>query len=355
MNMSGDFLTSRQYLAEKDSELFLIFNLGEKNYAIHAEKIVEIVQLPALTVLERFPEYIIGLLNLRGQIISVVDFTKLLGLEPQNYTPEHQVLIIECEKRTIGIIVSSIKDVTRLDRKFFTPLPYKSHDGIISGIYKHNDSMTALLDINLIMESVENVEVHSSEIPQKITIPREYCAQDPAVKNKLIKRAEKLQKEVRVVTGNLNYQENYFVSFCLDKEIYAINLKYVKEITKLKLVNMVSVPCVPDFITGIINLRGEFITIVDIKYFLQIPKTSISDKTKIIVVKISDIQVGLLVDDVFDIESIPTEKMNLNIQSKYEKNKYTLAEVLLPDEKIMSIFDMKKFIEDERLFIEDSI
>ncbi len=353
--MSGNFLTSRQLLQEKDSELFLIFNLGEKNYAIPAEKIMEIVQLPALTIIEKFPEYIIGLLNLRGQIISVVDFIKLLGLEPETYTPEHQVLILECEKRAIGIIVSSIKDVTRLDKKGFTPLPYKSHDGIISGIYKHNDTMTALLDINLIMESVEKVEVHSSEIPDKISIPREYCTQSPEVKNKLIKRAEKLQKEVRVVTGNLNYQENYFISFCLNKEIYAINLKYVKEITKLKLVNMVAVPCVPEFITGIINLRGEFITIVDIKYFLQVPKTRISEKTKIIVVKISDIQVGILVDEVFDIENIPNERMNLNIQSKYEKNKYTLAEVLQPDERIISIFDMKRFIEDERLFIEDSI
>lgn len=355
MEISGDLLTSRLLIEEKDSELFLIFNLSEKNYAIPAAKIREIVQLPALTVIEKFPEYIIGLLNLRGQIISVVDLTKLLGIEPKPYTTDYQVLILECETKCIGIIVSSIKDVTRLDKKCFAPLPYKSNERIISGIYKHKDALTALVDIDLVLDSVENVDINPSEILNKLTVPEEHYPTDPISKNKLIKRAEKLQKEVRVVTGNLNYQENYFISFCLDKEIYAINLKYVKEITKLKLVNMVSVPCVPEFITGIINLRGEFITIVDIKYFLQISKTPVSDKTKIVVVKISDIQVGILVDDVFDIENIPTERMNLNIQSKYEKSRYTLAEVLLSDDKIMSIFDMKKFVEDERLFIEDSI
>ncbi len=111
----------------------------------------------------------------------------------------------------------------------------------------------------------------------------------------------------------------------------------------------------PFLIVGIINLRGEFITIVDIKYFLQINKTPVSDRTKIIVVSISDIQIGILVDDVFDIENISTDKMNLNSQSKYEKNKFTSAEVLLPNNRVMSVFDLRRCIEDERLFIEDSI
>ncbi len=355
MTMSGNFITSPRLIEEKDSELFLIFNLREKTYAIPAETVKEIVQLPALTVIERFPEYIIGLLNLRGQIISVIDPLRLLGLETQACNPDYQVLIIECGQKALGILVSAIKDVTRLDKKCFNPLPYRSQEGIISGIYKHNENLIALLDIDLIMETVENIELSPSDISARVSVPESYCPADPALRTKLLKRAEKLQKEARVVTGSLDYHENYFISFTLDNEIYAINLKYVKEISKLKLVNMVSVPCVPEFISGIINLRGEFITIVDIKYFLQISKTPISEKTKIIVVKISDIQAGILVDDVFDIENIPTERMNLNIQSKYEKSKYTLAEVMLPDEKIMSIFDMKKFIEDERLFIEDSI
>lgn len=356
MNQKGQAGTRQLFMLriieEKDSELFLIFNLGEKNYAIPAEKIKEIVQLPALTVIQKFPEYIVGLLNLRGEIVSVVDLSRLLGLEPEPYTTDYQVLILECNEKNIGIIVSAIKDVTRLDKKTLNPLPYKSKEKIISGIYKHNDTLIAFLDINLIVQNVENVEPNSLEERGHVSVP---FPTDDVSRAKLLKRAEKLQKEARIVTGNLNYQENYFISFCLEKEIYAINLKYVKEITKLKLVNIVSVPCVPEFITGIINLRGEFITIIDIKYFLQIPNTLISDKTKIIVVKISDMQIGILVDEVFDIENIPTEKMNLNIQTKYEKNKYTMAEVLLPENRVMSIFDLKKFIEDERLFIEDSI
>jgi len=354
--MTGDIFGSTQLIRHKNhAELFLIFTLSEKTYAIQAEKVVEIVQLPALTVVERLPEHIVGLLNLRGQIISVIDPSRLLGMEPKEYKADYQVLIVNCYDKKIGIIVHSVNDVVQLDRTQLEPLPYTPKEKVISGIYKHDDRLIAFFDISAVMQNTEYVELEHSEIKDEVNVITDYFPSDETSKIKFLKRAEKLQKEIRTVTDDLNYQENYFISFSLNSETYCINLRFVKEITKLKLVNLAPVPCVPEFITGIINLRGEFITIVDIKHFLDITKTPTSDKTKIIVLKISDIQLGILVDDVFDIENIPNEKMNLNVQNKYEKNKYTSAEILLPGNQVMSVFDIKKFIEDERLFIEDSI
>ena len=377
--MNEEFFGSNQLIkSKKQTELFLIFTFSQKIYAIPAEKVVEIVQLPALTVVEKFPDYIVGLLNLRGQVISVIDPARLLGTEQELYTINHQILIVNCNKKNIGIIVHSVNDIVQINRDNLEPLPYKPKEKIISGIYKHENDLIAFLNINILLENVENIEAEIPKIKNESNAISNYFASDENSKIKFRKRAEKLQKEIRTITDDLNYQENYFISFCLNNEIYCINLKYVKEVTKLKLVNIASVPCVPKFITGIINLRGEFITIVDIKYFLNIPRTFTSDKTKIIVIKLSDIQLGLLVDEVFGIKNISNDKMNLNVQSKYEKNKYTSAEVLLSDEdflkpkdsacseqclpsgtfassQVMSIFDIKKFIEDERLYIEDSI
>ncbi len=356
MNMIENFINSNQLVKHKKySELFLIFNLSEKAYAVSAEKIVEILQLPALTVVEKFPDHVAGLLNLRGQVILVIDPGKLLGFEQRKYTTDHQVLIIQCNDRKIGIIVDSVSNVIQLDRDNLEPLPYKPKEKIISGIYKYENNLIAFLNTDSILENIENISPEGTETQNNTSIINNHFATDEISKTKFLKRAEKLQKEIRGTQDSLNYQENYFISFCLNKEIYCINLKHVREITKLKLVNLVPIPCVPGFIMGIINLRGEFITLVDIKYFLNIPETPLSDKTKIIVVKISDIQIGILVDEVFNIENISSEKMNLNSQTKYEKSKYTSAEVMLSNNKIMSILDLKKFIDDERLFIEDSI
>jgi len=356
MNMNEDFFGTTQLVKDRSySELFLVFSLSDKTYAIAAEKVLEIIQLPALTVVEKFPDYIAGLLNMRGHVISVIDPAKMLGISRKEYTIDYQVLIVECKNKTFGIIVDSVSEVVQLNRRNLEPLPYKPREKIISGIYKHEGRLIAFFDLNSVVENIEIIDADAAETDEKSYAISEYFPSDESSRLKLLKRAEKLRQEIVSPADNLNYQENYFLSFALNNEIFCINLKYVKEITKLNLVNLRLVPCVPEFICGIINLRGEFITIVDIKYFLQITRTPVSDKTKIIVVSISDIQIGILVEEVFGIENISTEKININTQNKYDKMKYTSAEVMLPNNKVMSVFDLRKLIEDERLYIEDSV
>ncbi len=96
----------------------------------------------------------------------------------------------------------------------------------------------------------------------------------------------------------------------------------MREFGKLKSLNLTKVPCVPPYIIGMINLRGDFLTVVDIKNFLSIPQSPVTDKTKIIVIKSDYIQIGIIVDEVFDMINIPLEKLhNKNSFTKYENNK----------------------------------
>lgn len=352
--MEQNFLTISDFSANKSSELYITFNLSEKFYAIPADKVIEIVQLPALTLLEKAPEYMVGLLNLRGNIISIIDLSMILGFARKSYSTEQQILILDINDKKIGIIVDFVRDVVPFDKKNLEPLPYETKEHIVEGIYKDESSLVAFLDLDKIVQGLQIIEEHDSEIKETALDITGLFPVDPESKEKFAKRALKLRKELRDDSNRLNYHEDYFISFGLNAEIYCINLKFVREITKLKLVNLTKVPCVPDFISGIINLRGDFITIVDIKEFLHIPKTNITEKTKIIVVRTENLQVGILVDEVFGIENLPHDKFNHHSQSKYEKNKFTSAEIMLND-KIMCVFDLKKFLEDERLIIEDAV
>ena len=367
--MEQNLIELSDFTENKTSELYITFNLLEKVYAIQAEKIIEIVQLPALTLLEKAPEYIVGLLNLRGTVVSVIDLSMILGFHRKVYSVECQVLILNVNNKKIGIIIDSVKDVMQFEKKLLEPLPYASKEHTITGVYKDDNGLIAFLDLDKVINNIENLEiseerkasvyenddflqkVYSGEIKNDIASK---FAVDKLSVEKFAKRALKLQKELRNETDSLNYQEDYFISFSLNGEIYCINLKFVKEITKLKHVSLTKVPCVPDFIIGLINLRGDFITIVDIKKFLNIPKADITEKTKIIVIRTENMQIGILVDDIFGIENIPNEKLSHNMHGKYEKNNFTSAEIIFND-KIMSVFDLKKFLEDERLFIEDAV
>jgi len=334
-------------------ELYMTFSMSERFYALSAKQIIEIVQLPALTSLEKMPDYIVGMMNLRGQIISVIDLRKFLGVPQTCYSSDHQVLIIKSSDRTIGIIADSVNEVMQFDTRYLEKLPYQSQEKYITGLYKNLDNLIALLDLDAIINDIDTPETTVSDL--SCSESYNLFPVDSASLEKFKQRAIKLRKELKTTNDSTNYQKNHFVSFCLNNEIYCISLKFVKEFCKLKTFNITPVPCVPEFILGLINHRGDFTTIIDIKSFLQIPKTQITEKTKIIVVKTSNLQVGLLVDDVYDIVNIPVEKFSHNPPAKFEKNKYTIAEVILEDNTVMNILDLDKLLSDEKLFIEDAV
>jgi len=354
--MDTKFLTVTNYALAENSDLYMTFNITGKTYALPAEQIYEVVQLPALYLPEKAPDYVVGLLNLRGHIISVIDLCKFLGIPPKMYSTEHQVLIINSHGRTFGIIVDSVDNVIQLNSTSFEPLPYKSEERFISGVYKDSEKLVALIDLNIIVNCIETF--HSEEMLSNNVIPTstpDLFPKDELSVEKFKKRAANLQKEIKVDTEKINFQENRFVSFSLHGEIFCISLKYVKVFCKLSSVTMTSIPCVPEFIVGLISLRGEFITIIDLKSFLQIPKSENTEKTKIIVVKASNLQVGLLVDEVFDIANIPAERIRHYNSTKFEKHAYSSGEVILPEGGVMSILDLEKLLGDERILVEDAV
>ncbi len=351
--MKNDCITINQTSLEKTTELHMAFNLSNKVYAIPAVQIIEIVQLPYLTILEKVPAYIVGVMNLRGTIISVIDLRKFLGFSPDTYSAEHQVIIINTKEKPIGIIVDSVKDVIQINKNLVENLPYKSTKKFIEGIYKNKNELIALLNINLITDNLTEIELKEENVENKVTV--NLFPEDKYSLDKLKNRALKLEKELKVDIDKIDLHENRFVTFCLNNEIYCISLKYIKEFRKIKSVNLTPIPCVPVFIMGLINLRGEFITIIDIKSFLQIRKSQITEKTKIIVVKTNKIQIGIIVDDVFDIINIDDSYIIKNQTNSPDKNKFVSSEVLLNNKDVINILDLEKLLEDERLFVEDAI
>lgn len=353
--MIHNSLTTNVELNNSIHELYMTFSLSNKKYSILADKISEIVQLPKLTVLETMPNNLIGLMNIRGKVISVVDIRSFLGFEINKYSADHQVLIVNTNGKTLGIIVDSVNNVIQFDKKNVESLPYESNNKHIEGIYNFEDEMIALIDLNSIVENIEQTNFENTDLKKIPFHNVELFPNDIFSREKFEKRALDLQKEIKVDLDKNDYIQDRFVSFSLNSEIYCISLKYVKEFTKLKNITLTVVPCVPEFIAGLINLRGEFITIIDIKSFLQIAKTELTDKTKIIVVKTQNLQIGLLVDEVYDIVNIPLGSLNKDSNSQLEKDKFTSGEFILEKNKVMSILNLEKLLEDERLYFEDAI
>ena len=111
-----------------------------------------------------------------------------------------------------------------------------------------------------------------------------------------------------------------FLTFVLDKEIYGIELKFVTEIIGIQTITVI--PDTPDYIRGIINLRGKIIPVMDVRLRFSKDLKEYTDRTCVIVVNIQDISVGLIVDSVWEVISIPEEEIAAPPEMGKEGNKF---------------------------------
>ena len=93
------------------------------------------------------------------------------------------------------------------------------------------------------------------------------------------------------------------IEFTLDYKRYAIESHYVREVCRLD--NLTPLPCTPAFVLGIVNLRGEILSVIDIKAFFDLPKKGLSDFNKMIVLQSRDMVFGILVDEITGTDRIP--------------------------------------------------
>lgn len=148
------------------------------------------------------------------------------------------------------------------------------------------------------------------------------------------------------VTEN-DTQQGKYLTFLLGSEYYGIEIRYVTEIIGMQSVN--SLPQVPDYVKGIINLRGKIIPIIDMRLRFKKEAEDYTDRTCIIVVNILEITVGLIVDRVDEVINIADDLVSSppEFTSRYQ-NKY-LKGIGKVGEDIRLILDCERLFSSEEL------
>lgn len=124
----------------------------------------------------------------------------------------------------------------------------------------------------------------------------------------------------RIAEETEDTQKGRFLTFVLGEESYGIDIKYVTEIIGLQPVT--EVPELPEYIRGIINLRGKIIPVMDVRLRFKKPLREYNDRTCVIVIDIGDISIGLIVDSVSEVLTIPDEEIVLPPEVNKTGNKY---------------------------------
>lgn len=137
---------------------YLAFTLGREEYGIDILRVQEIRSYEAVTGIANAPEYVKGIMNLRGVIVPIIDMRVKFKLGAPTHDQFAVVVILNFGKRTIGMIVDSVSDVVTLHAEQIKPAPQVGADGnadYLIGLGAINERMLILVDIGRLMSSRE--------------------------------------------------------------------------------------------------------------------------------------------------------------------------------------------------------
>jgi len=154
---------------QKQNKQYLTFRLAEEQYGLEVLQVREVLEIPSITRVPRMPEFLKGVINIRGSVLSVIDLRIKLGLPEAERTVHSRVVIVEIdygdERLPIGILVDSVQEVVNLDLSDISPAPHIGtavDSSFIDGIAKFDNSFIIIVSINRIFESKELASFNKS-------------------------------------------------------------------------------------------------------------------------------------------------------------------------------------------------
>ncbi|SBV36131.1 purine-binding chemotaxis protein [uncultured Stenotrophomonas sp.] len=145
---------------------YLSFTLGNEHYGVDILKVQEIRGYDAVTRVPDAPDYIKGVINLRGTIVPVIDLRLKLRLEQARYDAFTVMIVLNMEDRVVGIVVDSVSDVIPLSAEQIRPKPEFGaavDTRFISGIGTQDERMLILLDIETLLDTADLGQITSGD------------------------------------------------------------------------------------------------------------------------------------------------------------------------------------------------
>jgi purine-binding chemotaxis protein CheW len=166
-----DALTTRKTDAASgsgsDIMQLVTFKLGNEEYAVNILKVQEINRMKEITRVPNTPNYVEGVINLRGKVIPVINLRSKFNLENKENDIQSRIMIMDIQGITMGLVVDAVSEVLRIPLSIIEPTPPMASNistEYIMGIAKLEDRLIILLDMDMLVGRPEDTSVIESAI-----------------------------------------------------------------------------------------------------------------------------------------------------------------------------------------------
>lgn len=299
----------------------IIFKTEEQLFAIQTSKIVEVLNQVEISALPKSAAYIEGVVNLRGEIVTILNLNKIFGLKDANPNVQSPIIIVEFADYKFGLMVDSVLGIEQ-GLQFSASSTGENQTPYLIGSIKNDDGhLIFLLDI----EHLPGIKDYKKQLLIK---------KDPS----------QLSEEV----DEQKEEDTALVCFLIGSERYALSFDNVSEI--LKAGNITPLPTLQNFVAGVINYRGDVVSVTDLSSFLGISPASDNErKAHLIIVNVLGVCTALICDDMPEVINVASEKIQppvANLTS--EQASFIKGEVRFNDE-LLVLLDIERILESKAM------
>jgi purine-binding chemotaxis protein CheW len=338
---------------------FLIFRLGESHFAVEVTSVVEIVPLPEITKLEESPGYVLGIVNLHGRVIPVVDMHMRFGYSPQAYGLEDCIVFLERLGKTIGVVANEAQVVQPFEPSDFASMSsygfevgeaIAPHDPqFIFGIATWGGKLVMGLNVENVLDLSQGLATRASDAfevqagsslatairtPEAIAILRE--------------RSNKLAQESKFDEGA---GSSPLAVVRIGEEFFGIGLDVIREFADLR--NVTPIPCCPDHVLGQMNLRGDLITITDIGKALGILPSRKSPDRRVVIVNDANLAVGVIVDELLGVITPSQQHFSSRSGTSRPVDQEFRKGSIMDGPRTLSLIDLSILLRQESLIVNE--
>src|SRR3984885_2615021 len=248
--MQIDTLPSADALKE-ESQL-VTFLLKDEEFGFDIMSVQEIIRLPKMAKVPRTPPYVDGIANLRGVVLPVIDMRTRFGMERAEETDRTRVLVVDIDGVKTGLRVDRVKQVTRVMRSEIEPPPEAirgTSSDYLEGVVKLDKGQRIVMALNA-------AHVCEIGVTRKTAAAKETAADSITENGELAGKQKEADAEVQKV-----------VTFRIANEEFAFHMEHVREILRVQTPNQV--PDVPDYVLGILTVRGQILPVIDLRRLLR--------------------------------------------------------------------------------------
>jgi purine-binding chemotaxis protein CheW len=424
-----------------ENKQYLTFCLHDLQYGIDASLVQEIFPLPELTPITEAPTDMIGILNLRGQIVPMMHLDLLQEHPLKNCHISDNVIILKWDNLQIGLVVHQVNKVLELNSEVIETEPIHKLFGDVSSdfiagvakvdlgdivllksktlIHQPDAVLTLIWDAQIqldvmaaarISEVEEQLEQYYSDkadltplaplpyqgMGESISPLSNKAAPLPSPRRGGLGRGgeglgERLTEQPGEELQTLKTLPSFYDLYCpnvtpeeraifraraddlrqaieslkvtkeliplavigFDNEYFGLDLELVQEFINVG--NLTPIPCCPNHIVGNMNLRGEIVTLVDIRSVLNLPMKPVSVGSPVVVVQVDDIVAGLPVDRVVEMIDLNSTDMTPLPETVSDFGKHYLRGTALVQDKILKILDLPKIFTKGNLAVNEEV